>query len=72
VSATKPEKAKDRSLKRLYTVEEAGQYLGRSAGAVRALIYKGRLSEVRLDRRVYIDIHDLDAMVDECKMRFGE
>jgi excisionase family DNA binding protein len=34
---------KEKNRKRLYTVEEAGEYLGRSVWGIRELIYKGEL-----------------------------
>jgi excisionase family DNA binding protein len=55
--------------KRLLSVEEAGEYLGRSAWAVRHLIRSGSIPEVRLDRRVFIDIRDLDALIERNKRR---
>lgn len=53
--------------KRLYSIDEAGTYLGRSACAVRELVWKGRLPAVRFDRRIFIDVRDLDALIDKNK-----
>lgn len=62
-------KGQDRSLKRLYSVDEAAVYLGRTPGAVRELIFKGRLPKVAIDRRVQIDLKDLDSLIDGHKVR---
>lgn len=54
--------------KRLYTIEEAGVYLGRSTWSVRRLIWGGTLPPVRHGRRVHIDIEDLDLFVQKNKL----
>jgi hypothetical protein len=56
-----------RPVKRLYTVDEAATYLGRTPKALWELIWSGKLPTVRCDRRVYMDIHDLDALIDRSK-----
>jgi len=53
--------------KRLYSVPEAATYLGRSAWAIRELIWKGSLPCVREGRRVHLDIMDLNRWVDKNK-----
>ncbi len=53
--------------KRLYTIAEAARYLGRTPWAVRHLIYRGVLPEVRIGRRVHVDIRDLDSIIDRNK-----
>jgi excisionase family DNA binding protein len=58
---------KERPTKRLYTVQEAARYLGRTPNAVWELIWSGKLPTVRIDRRVQIDIGDLDAVIDRHK-----
>lgn len=58
---------KERPTKRLYTVQEASRYLGRTPNAVWELIWSGKLITVRIDRRVHIDIGDLDAFIDHHK-----
>lgn len=52
---------------RLLTVEQAAVYLGRTEEGVRHLIASGRLAAVRLDRRVFIDVKDLDRLIQESK-----
>ena len=53
--------------KRLYDLSEAGEYLGRSVAAVRALVSAGRIRAVRIDRKVQFDIRDLDHLIDSSK-----
>lgn len=55
--------------KRLLNVNEAAVYLGRTPGALRQLIYRGGLPVVKLDRRVQLDIADLDKLIDSNKIR---
>ena len=58
----------NKARKRLYTIEEAGEYLGRSTWSVRRLIWGGTLPPVRHGRRIHIDLMDLDAFIDRHKM----
>ena len=53
--------------KRLYSVKEAGRYLGRSPWTIRRLIREGFLREVRQGRRVMLDIVDLEQFVEKYK-----
>ena len=55
--------------KRLYSVTEAAQYLGRSVWSVRELIWNGTLPSVRVGRRVHLDIVDLDGWIDRNKVK---
>jgi len=57
-------------LKRLYTIKEAGIYLGRSVYSVRELIWDGKLPCVRVGRRIHIDIRDLDEFIKKHKVRY--
>lgn len=54
--------------KRLYSVKEAGKYLGRSSWAIRHLIWSGELPQVRQGRRVFVDILDLEHFVERFKV----
>lgn len=56
--------------KRLLTVKEAAVYLCRSVDSVRELIWAGKLPHVRFDRRIHIDIFDLEKFVEENKISF--
>jgi excisionase family DNA binding protein len=61
--------AKETKMKRLYAVPEAAQYLGRSSWGIRSLIDSGKLPTVRIDRRVFIDVHEMDRLIEESKSR---
>ena len=52
---------------RLLTVEEAATYLGRTKGSVQHLVADGGLPVVRSDRRVFLDIQDLDRWIERNK-----
>lgn len=52
---------------RLLTVEQGAAYLGRTKEAVQHLIASGRVPTVRTDRRVFLDVRDLDRWIDDCK-----
>jgi excisionase family DNA binding protein len=63
-------KPKESQGKRLLTIPEAGEYLGRSIWSIRELIWKGSLPIVREGRRIHLDITDLEAWVKERKIRY--
>ncbi len=52
---------------RLMTVAQAGEYLGRSKDGVRRLIESGKLKTIRHDRRVFLDVRDLDQAIEDAK-----
>ncbi len=54
------------SSKRLFTISEAAEYLGRSENAVKLLIHRGKLPVTRIDRKSQIDRKALDKLIDEC------
>jgi excisionase family DNA binding protein len=54
--------------KRLLTVEEAAHYLGRTKEAMQHMIASGKLPTVKADRRVFLDIRDLDLWIDGSKV----
>jgi excisionase family DNA binding protein len=56
------------SRQRLLTVEQAATYLGRSPAAVQHMIASGKLRAVRIDRRVAIDLKDLERLVEAGKI----
>lgn len=58
-----------RPVKRLYSVKEAASYLGRTEKAMWELIWSGKLPTIRCDRRVHIDVCDLDAFIDRNKTK---
>jgi len=54
--------------KRLYSIEEAAIYLGRSIWSVRELIYGGKLPSVKVGKRVHLDINDLNLFIEKNKV----
>jgi len=52
---------------RLLTISKAAAYLNRSSHSVRHLVATKKLRSVRLDGRVYLDIRDLDAAIEDAK-----
>jgi excisionase family DNA binding protein len=57
--------------KRLFSVEEAAVYLGRTMWALREMLWAGKLPYVKDGRRVLVDIHDMDIWIDENKKQFS-
>jgi excisionase family DNA binding protein len=53
---------------RLFSVEEGAVYLGRSKEAVEHMIGAGKLPVVRADRRVFLDVRDLDRWIEANKI----
>jgi excisionase family DNA binding protein len=55
--------------KRLYTLQEAAEYLGRSVWGMRELIWSGIIPVVRPERgrKIYLDIIDLDFFITKNK-----
>lgn len=52
---------------RLLSIEQAGQYLNRSAHSVRHLISAGKLPVVKIDNRIFLDLRDLDRVIEQSK-----
>jgi excisionase family DNA binding protein len=57
-----------RVTKRLYSIEEAAQYLGRSEWGIRRLIWAGKLPQVKCGKRVHVDIQDMDRFIESNKI----
>ena len=53
--------------KRLYTVQEAAEYMGCSPQQVRNWITAGRLPNVSLDARARVAIEDMQRLIEEGK-----
>lgn len=51
--------------KRLYTLKEAAEYLGRSEWGMRTLIWSREIPVVKMrgGRKIFIDINDLNAFI---------
>lgn len=56
--------------KRLYSIPEAAQYLGRTPWAVREMIWAGKIRYVKDGKRILLDILDIDKWIEESKMQF--
>ena len=52
---------------RLLNVDQAAAYLSRTPQAVRHLVATAKLPSVRFDGRVYLDVKDLDAAIENAK-----
>lgn len=52
---------------RLLSVDQAAVYIGRTKDAVQFLLASGKLPTVRSDRRVFLDIRDLDQWIEQHK-----
>jgi excisionase family DNA binding protein len=59
---------RERIRKRLYNIDEAAEYLGRSIWSVRELMYGGVLPYIKIGRRISFDIHDLDKVIERHKI----
>ena len=53
--------------KRLFTLKEAAHYLGRGLYGVREMVWAGKLPVVRGGRKMFVDLKDLDAWIDQNK-----
>jgi excisionase family DNA binding protein len=60
------------TFKRLYTLKEAAEYLGRSEWSTRELIWAGRIPVVKEEgsRKIFLDILDLIDFVDRNKSTY--
>ena len=55
------------TFKRLYTLKEAAEYLGRSEWSMRELIWSGSIRVVKVGRKIYVDIEDLNDFINRNK-----
>lgn len=55
--------------KRLYSVKEAAIYLGRTAWALREMLWAGKIPYIRDGRRILLDIRDMDNWIEKHKMQ---
>ena len=56
--------------KRLFTLPEAANYLGRTVWSMRELVWAGKIPIVRDGKRIFLDIADLDSYVTKNKMTY--
>lgn len=73
-SLTRTAKAKEQGIchpmrKRLFTLREAAEYMGRSVWGMRELIWAGAIPTVKAPagRKIFLDVVDLDAYIDANK-----
>ena len=59
--------------KRLFTLKEAAEYLGRSVWGVRELVWSKVIPVVKQDgcRKQYMDINDLDTFIEKNKVIYN-
>lgn len=57
--------------KRLYTVQEAAEYLGHTVWGIRSLIWAKTLPVIRYGRKQWLDLHDLDNFIESNKKQVG-
>ena len=55
--------------KRLYSINEASVYLGRSVWAVREMLWAGKMPYVKDGKRILLDIQDMNCWIDQSKTR---
>ena len=55
--------------KRLYTLKEAAQYMGRTVWGMRELVWSGEIPVVKGNhaRKIYLDISDLENYINQNK-----
>jgi len=56
--------------KRLFTIKEAAEYLGRSVYSMRSLIWAGKLPIIRNGKKIWLCIHDMDAWIEKNKTEY--
>ncbi len=54
---------------RLLSIKEAAVYLGRTENALRKIYWDGKIPVVRSDRRIFIDVKDLEKYIEKHKER---
>jgi hypothetical protein len=66
------DKATSSLLKRLFTLKEGAEYLGRSEWGMRELIWSGKIPVIRAEggRKIFLDIRDLDEFIDRNKSTY--
>ena len=57
--------------KRLLTVKNSADYLGRGLYGVRELIWSGQLPIVRDGRKIFLDVRDLDSYIEKNKTTYS-
>jgi excisionase family DNA binding protein len=55
--------------KRLYSIKESAVYLGRTAWAVREMLWAGKMPYVKDGKRILIDLQDMNEWIDRSKTK---
>ena len=58
--------------KRLYCLKNASVYLDMGLHGVRNLVWNGQIPVVKIGRKQFIDINDLDKFVSQNKRNYGD
>jgi len=56
--------------KRLFNIEEASIYLGRTPNAIRQMIWDGKFRYVKDGKRILLDVKDMDDFIEQHKTIF--
>ena len=56
--------------KRLFSIPEAAAYLDRTIWGMRELIWKGVIPVVKSDRRIFLDLNDLNDFIEKNKTTY--
>ena len=56
--------------KRLYSLPEAANYLGRTLWSMRELVWKGSIPIVREGKRIFVDVNDLNLYIEKNKTSY--
>jgi len=63
--------ARNQPLKRLFSLPEAAEYLGRSTWSVRRLIWGRELRQVRCGRRVHVAMQGMETCIEKHKVQMA-
>ena len=56
--------------RRLFSIEDASIYLGRSINGVRQMLWDGKIPFIKDGKRVFVDVRDLDIWIDRNKQTY--
>lgn len=60
-----------RPQKRLYSLKEASVFLGRTVGAVREMLWAGKIPMIKDGRRIMLDIFDMERWIEQNKSQYS-
>ncbi|WP_420265379.1 helix-turn-helix domain-containing protein [Candidatus Magnetominusculus dajiuhuensis] len=61
----------ERVKKRLYSIREASEYLGRTVWSIREMIWAGKIACIRDGRRILLDVNDMDLWIERNKTTYS-